>query len=219
MITFKFQKTENAVFVSHIDILRMTNRTIRRAGVPVNYSQGFNPHMLINLSQPLPLGIASYSEWATAQTDFEDEKKFIELYNKFCPKGFLAIQAFITQKKPNIAGKVTASDYYIENVMAYEHKEKIEIVNKGSYVIQAKTKKGLIDKDISSLIYKIKVDKQGIYVMLAFGNINLRIDNLAQKFNEDFNLEIKHNEIVRLNQYVNKNQEFILVEDYMKEVE
>lgn len=219
MITFKFERTQNAAFISHIDVLRITNRTLRRMGLPVDYSQGYNPHLLVNLSQPLPLGIASFAEWATAQSDFQDQEVFIKLYNKNCPPNFKAVACYVTKTKPNVAGKVTASDYFIKKKRAIEHKNQIEDLNKSSYIIKTKSKNGDIEKDISPLIHQIKVDEEGIYILCAFGNINLRVDKLAEKLNEDFNLDIHLYDIIRLNQYVDIDGDFIAVDKYIEGLE
>lgn len=47
MITLKYRKSGNAVFISHIDTLRGMVRAIRRAEINMAYSKGFNPHMLL----------------------------------------------------------------------------------------------------------------------------------------------------------------------------
>ena len=63
MITLRFEKQLAMRYVSHIDLLRHIERTMRRAGVPVAFSQGFNPHMQLNLGVPLPVGVGSVCEY------------------------------------------------------------------------------------------------------------------------------------------------------------
>ena len=57
-------------YISHLDLLRTFTRAIHRAGLPVRYSQGFNPHQLITFSLPLALGTTSETEFV--DIDFED---------------------------------------------------------------------------------------------------------------------------------------------------
>ena len=66
MITLSYRRFGNGIYISHTDVIRSLNRTIRRAGIDVNYSKGFNRHMSLKLTQPLPLGIASDDEWVIA---------------------------------------------------------------------------------------------------------------------------------------------------------
>jgi len=57
-----FSKTSAMQYTSHLDLHRTWERTIRRAQLPLSYSQGFNPRPKINLASALPLGFTSESE-------------------------------------------------------------------------------------------------------------------------------------------------------------
>jgi radical SAM-linked protein len=59
-----FAKTNAMRFTSHLDLQRTWERTIRRARLPLSYSQGFNPRPKINLAAALPLGFTSSCEMA-----------------------------------------------------------------------------------------------------------------------------------------------------------
>jgi radical SAM-linked protein len=61
-IRVKFAKTEPMRFTSHLDLYRAWERLLRRAGIPVTFSQGYNPRPRIQLAAPLPLGITSSCE-------------------------------------------------------------------------------------------------------------------------------------------------------------
>ena len=52
-----FYKTGMGKYISHLDLLRCFTRTIQRSGLPVVYSQGFNPHQKITFSLPLQMCI------------------------------------------------------------------------------------------------------------------------------------------------------------------
>lgn len=68
----RFSKLGMAKYISHLDLLRCFTRAIMRSGLPVEYSQGFNPHMKITFALPLPVGVTSECE--AADISFEDEK-------------------------------------------------------------------------------------------------------------------------------------------------
>lgn len=57
-----FRKGERLRYISHLDILRHWERAIRRAGLPLAYSQGFTPHPKIAFAAPLPLGFTAEAE-------------------------------------------------------------------------------------------------------------------------------------------------------------
>ncbi len=49
-------------FISHLDVLRFWERAVRRAGLPLEYSQGFTPHPKLAFASPLPLGFVGECE-------------------------------------------------------------------------------------------------------------------------------------------------------------
>lgn len=57
-----FSRGDAAKYCSHLDLMRLWERAIRRAGLPVAYSEGFTPHPRIALAAPLPVGITSTGE-------------------------------------------------------------------------------------------------------------------------------------------------------------
>jgi radical SAM-linked protein len=58
----RFRKAERVRYISHLDVLRAWERSIRRAGLPLTYSQGFTPHPKIAFASPLPLGFVGEAE-------------------------------------------------------------------------------------------------------------------------------------------------------------
>ncbi len=59
----KFARAAELCYLSHLDTHRAYARLMRRAGLPLAYSQGFNPHPLISLATPLPLGYGSEADY------------------------------------------------------------------------------------------------------------------------------------------------------------
>lgn len=68
-VKIKYRKGEEVKFISHRDLMRAFQRAIRRAGLPVAYSQGFNPHMKIAWGNALKVGAISEAEFAEIQID------------------------------------------------------------------------------------------------------------------------------------------------------
>ncbi len=68
----KFSKMGMAKYISHLDLLRCFTRAIMRSGLPVEYSQGFNPHQKITFALPLPVGVTSECEFV--DISFEENK-------------------------------------------------------------------------------------------------------------------------------------------------
>ena len=219
LITVRFSKQENGTFVAHTDILRALNRTFRRAGIIMNYSTGFNKHMLLNLTQPLPLGIASECEYVTADVAGEmSAEEFLDKFNACCPPFLHGERAWVTEKKPALASVITASRFFFRSSEAISVKEKLENCRKEyviTYVHGGKEK----TVDAAKLIYELTVTEDGVEALIASGNINLRSDALSKNWNDDFGLHIGLADIVRKEQYINLPTGFISATEYMESLQ
>lgn len=58
----RFGRSEEVSLISHLDLMRFWERALRRAGIPLAYSQGFSPHPRISMAAPLALGVTSEAE-------------------------------------------------------------------------------------------------------------------------------------------------------------
>ncbi len=61
-VRMSFEKTGMAKFISHLDTVRCITRAMKRANVPIWYTEGFNPHAFLTFAMPLSLGFESYCE-------------------------------------------------------------------------------------------------------------------------------------------------------------
>jgi len=73
-----FSKTDHMRYTSHLDVHRTWERTLRRARLPLAYSQGFNKRPKINLAAALPLGFTSSCEIVEFWLDGDPSKNEIE---------------------------------------------------------------------------------------------------------------------------------------------
>ncbi|MBU0719058.1 MAG: TIGR03936 family radical SAM-associated protein [Planctomycetes bacterium] len=75
-------------FISHHDTLRMFQRALVRAGIPLSYSQGFNPHQRITIPLPRPVGVASQAEAIIVETESPiDEHETLRTLDCHTPHG------------------------------------------------------------------------------------------------------------------------------------
>ncbi|MFC2072443.1 TIGR03936 family radical SAM-associated protein [Chloroflexota bacterium] len=61
-LRIKFCRGQEIKFISHLDIMRLWERALRRAQISIAYSEGFSPHPRISLAAPLPVGVTSEAE-------------------------------------------------------------------------------------------------------------------------------------------------------------
>ena len=92
-ILFSFAKHGTAIFHPHLGLLEIFSMAFIRAGIPVLYTQGFNPLPRLEIASPLSLGVKASGEIALIETEgFFDAEKFKSLFNAFLPDGFEVIE-------------------------------------------------------------------------------------------------------------------------------
>ena len=83
-----YSEGEEVRFISHLDFLRTIVRTFRRAELPVKYSEGFNPHMVMTIGLPLSVGTTSVCDCLEVElTEEIDIPSAIERINAVAPRG------------------------------------------------------------------------------------------------------------------------------------
>lgn len=199
MITIKYSKTFPANLLSHVDTMRAHQRIFRRAGIELNFSQGFNPHMLIYMSPPPPLGMESRSEYVTADTKIADES-FLSLFNQYAPKGITGEEIFITAKNPNLAAKITAAEYDVALAGLSEKLSGFVLPQK--YEITYTDKGAPVTKDVGELILSITPFGQGARLALAYGNKNLKAERLLRFWCSEWGLDYNTARVVKTRVFV-----------------
>lgn len=174
MKLIKYSKLNGAEFIPHLDTLRHFIKTVRRMNIPINYSKGFNPHMLIYMSSPIALGLKSTSEFCLFDTGYNGED-FLELFNKNSPKGIRCLEVFDTIKKVNIASDIAYAVYEIKNVNRFDVNE---ILNSDTFEVF--DKRANASKNVSDRIKDLRFDGDTLYATLCFGNYTLRPDYLVE---------------------------------------
>ena len=115
-IRVKFAKTEPMRFTSHLDLYRAWERLLRRAGMQLAFSQGYNPRPKLQLAAPLPLGITSRAEivdfWLSEGLDDLNQLKLLLLAAQ--PPGIeiLTVES-VEPSAPPLQKKVSAAEYHV----------------------------------------------------------------------------------------------------------
>ncbi|MDP2935460.1 MAG: TIGR03936 family radical SAM-associated protein, partial [Dehalococcoidia bacterium] len=58
-----FSRGPEVKYISHLDLMRLWERVLRRAKLPLAFSEGFSPHPRLALATPLPVGVTAAEEW------------------------------------------------------------------------------------------------------------------------------------------------------------
>ncbi len=114
-IGVKFTKTGAAAYISHLDLQRAFSRAIRRAGLPVALSQGFNPHYVMSFASALALGTESTCECVEMALG-EDiaADVFMERLGRVMPPGLAVIDARrLYSGAPKMMAVMCAAEYTV----------------------------------------------------------------------------------------------------------
>ncbi len=130
-IRFKFSKTGTYKYFSHLDIISIISRAIRRAKIRVKYSEGFSPKPKMSFGPPTPLGIESHAEYGDIifADDLEPEDFLIRLNNVLY--GRLRIEKAVRTSSvvKSIMSQTDIIKYSIYSDLSNMGKEKNDILN------------------------------------------------------------------------------------------
>ena len=100
-IRLVYSQTGRAVWMSHLDAMRTLQRVMNRAGVPIRYSEGFNPHALISILMPLSVGTESLCQMADIRVREDvDLAALPARLTAVMPEGIVVTDAYEDAAKP-----------------------------------------------------------------------------------------------------------------------
>lgn len=115
-LRLKFSRGEEVKFLSHLDLMRLWERALRRAGLFLAYSEGFTPHPRISLAAPLPVGITSQAELMDVfLSRWVSPYSFITQVRKQLPQGIDLLEAWpVGLSIPSVQSQVRFAEYKVE---------------------------------------------------------------------------------------------------------
>ena len=165
-----FNKYDDMKYISHLDLLRVMDRLLRRSGVPIKYSQGFHPRPKISLGNPISLGTEAFNE--PMDIELREGMTNDELMKRLNSKSVLG---FEFTKVIDIDGKTSIADEYKE--MRYEitgdpsSLEKLYNLLSQDEILLIKEKKGKVET--KNLKPRIKFfEKKGDMINLIIENMS-----------------------------------------------
>ena len=101
-VRMSFEKTGMAKFISHLDTVRCITRAMKRASVPIWYTEGFNPHAFLTFAMPLSLGFESLCETVDFRLMEEvDLNELAERINDALPVDMTVKEIYVYKTTPN----------------------------------------------------------------------------------------------------------------------
>lgn len=154
-----FEKRGESAYISLLDLQRVFHRLLKISGLPVWYTQGFNPHIYLSFSCPLSLGQESLCESCEVKTEEEviDGSAWREALQPLMPRGIVITKVALAVEK---VGKIASAAYRI--TMPISSNVAIEAYNKADHAeVTKKTKRGSKTLDLKEYLPCIDCATQG----------------------------------------------------------
>lgn len=193
----KYSRDERVRYISHLDFIRMFHRTVRRAGLDMCFSQGFNPHPIMTVAMPLSVGVTSDCEYMKIGFDNDYSESEIEKrLNDAFPRGYKILAVKKAGGKEYDFARLDRAIYKVElecnDARLFDAEE---FMNNPELKVMKKSKSGVKESDIRPYIYDFAAESESnnkiiLKMCIAAGNnYNLKPDTVLdamQKYSEEF---------------------------------
>lgn len=165
-----FEKTGNAVWISHLDLMRLFQRAFQRAGLPLTHTQGFNPRPSVSIALPLSVGVSSTCE--LLDFDLEGEpvacSEIQQRLNCALVSGIRVLDVYETGKKLRELALLKCQVFleYDPGVPQSAAEKISNLFAQDSLIVPKKTKNGVQDQDIIPMIRSLNVHQADINTLV-----------------------------------------------------
>jgi radical SAM-linked protein len=157
-----FEKTGNAVYISHLDLMRLFQRAFKRGGLNLKHTQGFSPRAMVSIALPLSVGVESCCEILDYELVGQEElscEEIRERLNRTMPVGVRVLEVYDSPRKPK---ELTHLDVAIR--LEYDNGVPDGCVDairslfaRESVIVTKRGKNGSVDQDIIPMISQLDV--------------------------------------------------------------
>lgn len=160
-----FEKTGSAVWMSHLDLMRLMQRAFKRAGLPLTHTQGFNPRPSVSIALPLSVGVESVCE--LMDFDLEGELPPMETIqtrlNAALVPGITVRQVYMDGRKIRDLAllRCRLGLEYDGGIPAGATDAIATLFARESLMVEKKSKNGIREQDIRPMIRELSVAQTG----------------------------------------------------------
>lgn len=170
----RYKKTGPMRYISHLDLLRTMERSARRAGLPLAFTEGFNPHPKISFAAPLPVGVEGHDEYLDLELRTSMEpSRVAEKLNASFPSGLEVLDVReVSGEGPSLMALVEKATYLARARLPVRLDEREVAGNLKRFMeqeeikVERKTKKGEKVKNIRPGIIDLKGQLDGNDLLL-----------------------------------------------------
>ena len=156
-----FEKTGNAVWISHLDLMRVFQRAFKRAGLPLTHTQGFNPRPSVSIALPLSVGTESRCELLDFDLDGDTvpTDEIFKRLNCVLVEGVRVLQVYETGRKLRDLAlmRCTVMLEYDAPLPSGAGEKLASLFASEQLIVAKKTKNGIQDQDIIPMIRSLTI--------------------------------------------------------------
>ena len=190
----RLQFEKNVRYISHLELMRTIQKILKRSNLPIRYSEGFNPHIVLSIAVPIPVGVCGKNEYADFEltTDMTEDEIISALKN--------ASDSAVRPKSVKIGDakdfKYTVYAKYSINIVSKDTKKIIEFLSRDEINTEKKAKGKIKIINLKEYIHEMNfqetADGLNIDCILACGNEKNLNRMLIRKalIKENFDIEI-----------------------------
>ena len=158
-----FEKTGSAVWMSHLDLMRLFQRAFKRADLPLKHTQGFNPRPSVSIALPLSVGVESTCELL----DFDLDGVAVPC-DEITERLNRALVSGVNVRTTYEAGRKLRDLALLDCLIVMEYDKGVpegaesairDLFARASVMVNKKTKNGMQEQDIISMIRKLEVER------------------------------------------------------------
>ncbi len=196
----KFRKYGVLKFIGHLDVMRYFQKVMRRADIPIAFTGGFSPHMIMSFASPLGIGLESDGEYMDIElTDPIESEEAVHRMNEAGVEGIevVSFRQIAEEKKMTGMTILAAADYLItpkkdilpdagsaEGSLSHDWKEQFsDFMEQNEIRVMKQTKRSEREVDLHPLIYDWEFRGDSVFIRTAAGSTeNLKPDLIIDTF-------------------------------------
>lgn len=204
VIRVRYEKVDEARFLTHRDIIRIMDKFSRRGKAPLVYTQGKRPRPRIAFGPPLAVGYESIAEYADFTVETYKEASLKELLNPIFPEGLRILEEEVIYGKiPSLAASILENEYLIQGVKDITLKQVNQLLESNQILVDRQKNDQVFAFDIRPYIKEIRINRESITLILrSVENKMARVSEVLQALNPDLDLYDSSIQVKRIEQYV-----------------
>lgn len=191
-IRIKFKKSGALRFIGHLDVMRYFQKVMRRAQIPIAFTGGYSPHMIMSFASPLGIGLTSEGEYVDIELSepISGEEAIRRMNAAGVPEiEVISFREISSEKKMTAMAIVAGADYQVRvkdgNYPQGAKEQLAAFYAQDEIMVMKQTKRSEKMVDIKPMIYQLSMKDDVIFMQLAAGSVeNLKPDLVMRAFCE-----------------------------------